>query len=51
MVSDRFSFKKGKTNELKLTNMASTTAIENKQSIIDHKEIEIKEDSGGAERS
>ena len=51
MVSNRFSFKKGKTNELKLTNMASTTAIVNNQSIIDHKEIEIKEDSGGAERS
>ena len=51
MVTNRFSFKKGRASELKLANMASTTAMVNNQSIIDHKEIEIKEDSGGAERS
>ena len=51
MVTNRFSFKKGRADELKLTNMARTTAIVNNQSIIDHKEIEVKEDSGGAEES
>ena len=51
MVTNRFSFKKGRASELKLTNMASTTAVVNNQSIIDHKEIEIKEESEGAESS